>query len=125
MLIISSLESSIKGSLLSMNSGTVGSLSSLERSSVLVVSSSEGSGGIGLGGTRSRCGSGSLGSVGIVVSDGGTVEMLGLGNIVGLSLSEGSLIKVIGKTLVAPFTTTVILGLLLEKDGGGVGEEES
>merc|ERR550537_746864 len=113
MLIISSLESSIKGSLLSMNSGTVGSLSSLERSSVLVVSSSEGSGGI------------SLGSVGIVVSDGGTVEMLGLGNIVGLSLSEGSLIKVIGKTLVAPFTTTVILGLLLEKDSGGVGEEES
>merc|ERR1712070_433621 len=92
-LIISSLESSIKGSLLSVNSGTVGSLSSLERSSVLVVSSSESSGGIGLGstssgisssGSSSRGGSGGLGSVGIVVSDGGTVEMLGLGNIVGL-----------------------------------------
>ena len=51
----------------------------------------------------------------------GTVESVGLGNVVSLSLVEGWDIEVISKTLVAPFTIAVIG----ELDSLGVSEKKS
>merc|ERR1712167_553157 len=116
------MDSSIVGSFLSweitglvVTQLEIGSSSSFSSTSSAISTSS--------GGSSSR--STGVGIGGIVISNGGTIEMVMLGNIVSFSFSESGLIKIVRETLIAPFTITVILGLFLEKDSGRVGNEES
>jgi len=127
-LIIESLKVGIEGSLLGLDGGTVGSLGSWE-STGLVGSGGESSGSITLGTSSSGIsslggglgGSGGGGSgIGSSLGLGGTVESLGLGDVVSLGLVEGWDIVVIRETLVAPFTIAVVL----EEDSVGASDKE-
>ena len=128
--VIESLQGCIQGSLLGLDGGGMSSLSTLESCSILVASGGELGSSSSLGLTSFIIGllGGSLLVLsGLEVSGsgggglGGTVESLGLGDVVSLGLVEGWDIEVVWETLVAPFALAVIL----EEDGIGASDEES